>query len=207
MKTTTGVVLIAAVALAAILSACATSGVQRQDVATASLDQLRSELLAGEDQVEVTNEALNSLRSSDNLTAASRDFSRELARLERRASTVRARRAAMEARLGDHIARWQEDLGGVSSEEARRAAGERASTLESAANNVESALNTVKEAYEPYMSHLEDIELILANDLSRNGVASISGTIDETLELSRALRAAIDEAINAITLARTEFRR
>jgi hypothetical protein len=190
-----------------MLGACASTGVQRQDVATASLDQVRSELAAGAEQVEKTDAALVSLRESEDLAASYKAYSSELSRLEKQASKVRQRRAAMQARLGDHVARWQDDLEVISSETARRASTERAASLKLAAGNLENALNRAKEAYEPYLSNLRDIELILANDLSRRGVEGLEETIAETLELSRMLRNSIGEATVVLAETRAEFQR
>jgi len=201
--------LIVSVALAAISGAwgCASGGVQRQDTATAGIEQLRSELEAGSEQVSAMSSAISALRLGEDLDSAYRSYTKELDRLEKQASRVRARRAAMQARLEDHISKWQEDMASVSNEGAQRATAARAASLKTSAERVKEALAGVKEAYDPYISNLLDIELILANDLSKRGVRALSQTFEETEGYARALRSAISDASVAAGNARGEFNR
>lgn len=201
------VIVVAAMFVAFGLGGCASSGVQRQDTAVAGLQQLREEINNGAQQVDTTIAALRNVQRGEDLVGAYNAFTQELKKLERDAATVRARRASMKAKVDEHVEKWRAEFENVQNEDARRSTQERATSFRIAVGKVENSLDATKAAYQPFVSDLKDIQLILTNDLSRAGVSALSSTISGAIEKSRALKDAIGQANIAIGAAYQEFDR
>jgi len=194
-------------ATALLSSACATSRVGRLDTATASVDQLRTQLTQGSARIDQVNESLRAFGETDDLESEFKEYTRELDRLEKAASQVRSRRAAMQARMADHVEKWQQDLADVQSEEIREVSAARQAQLVSALERLSVALDALKAEYQPYISNLRDIELLLANDLSVGGVAVAGPLIDDAISRGEDVKRTIETADDELDRAIAEFRR
>ena len=194
---------------------CSASGTQRLDTATAGVEQTRSELAVGATRVDAVIAALEAFNpteaegeeSEPDLKRAFDKYRSELKRLESTANKVRSRRAAMEARIQDHIDKWGEELQQMTSDRAQSISGQRRSELEAALGKLVAELDELKAAYEPFVSNLRDIELLLANDLSVGGMRAAELMITDARNQAESVRKEIDDANEALAAAISDFER
>lgn len=187
------------------------------DTATAGVADTRSQLMEGKEDVGEVLAALSAFRMQPNaetgevqvpadLKKAFERYRSALQKLEKAVEQARARRVAMESRIQEHIVKWQAEIEHISSEQARQISAERMARLEEVLLELGDALEGLGDKYEPFISNLKDVELVLANDLSRGGVRAIQPIIldvsGQAAEIEQAI-AAVDEKM-AATIAEFE---
>jgi hypothetical protein len=186
---------------------CASSGLKSQNTATSSLQEVEGELQGGMKQIDQITLYLTDMQLGRELESNYSKFRKELARLEKTADSVRSRRAAMVTRTEAHAEKWKADMANLSSEAAKEQTAQRMDTYRQSVSTVAQTMDQVKDSYEGYVSDLKDIDLILSNDLSTQGVNAISGTINQAIEKGRQLKAQTQRAMMSIASARSEFAR
>ena len=202
----------------AFLGGCASSPTKGLDTATASVAETRSQLRAGSEQVDAVLASLRGFLSTEaaadeeapepvDLTSAYKTYRSELGRLDKIAQRARARRAAMEARMNDHLVQWEMELNDINNEQARQISAQRRQELEGTLTEVGRMLDTLKDRYEPFMSDLRDIELVMANDLSVGGIRVAEHIINDAIAKAAETKNAIDAAERAMAAAIATFER
>ena len=84
---------------------------------------------------------------------------------------------------------------------------QRRQELEATLTEVGRMMDTLKDRYEPFMSDLRDIELVLANDLSVGGIRVAEPIINAAIEKAAETRNAVDSAERALASAIAAFER
>ncbi len=204
---TSACVALALASAASLFSACAATGPQRLDTATSSVEDLRSQLARGDAHVEAVIAALEAFEGTEDISRSFKDFQRALKELETSASRVRARTAAMRTRVQDHIEKWEAELAGIESEEAREISADRRQELEAAFEQLNAAMQDLKTEYEPLISSLRDVQLVLANDLSSGGLAAAESLIADAITKARAVSASVASTNDALEQAISQFKR
>lgn len=201
--------LLAAVpAIAIVMQGCATtSGVRSLDTATSSMADIESQLDQGEARLNAVLAAMDALETAEDLDRAYRNYERAIRDLEQSAERVRARRIAMESRAADHASRWRTESANLSGATAQEISEQRLQEFEASVNNVSASIAELRGAYDPFISKLKDLRLVLANDLSRPGVDRTRPIRAGITELSTPLRHATDKARLALETARADFAR
>jgi hypothetical protein len=206
-----GLTLAAAFSIGAVglttVSGCTNSGVKSQNTATSSLQEVEDGLQGGMKQVDQIALYLTDMQQGRDLESNYSNFRKELARLEKTADSVRSRRAAMATRTEAHAEKWKADMASLSSEAAKEQTAQRMDTYKQSVATVAQTMDQVKDSYEAYVSDLKDIDLILGNDLSVQGVSMISETINQAIEKGKQLKSQTQRAMNSIASARSEFAR
>lgn len=190
-----------------IIGGCQASGPKRLDTATASVDQTREQLEAGADQIDEVMASLDAMRGAQDMGKAFGRYAKAVDRLETTADRVRARREAMRARMEDHLQKWNEELAGINNQDMRQISSQRHAELTEALQQLGQALDTLKAAYEPLISDLRDIRLVLANDLSVGGLKVAQPAIDEAIKHAAAVRGEITKTNVALDQAVSQFKR
>ncbi len=200
---------------ALFLGACSSSPTKSLDTATASVADLRAQLDNGEKQVDAVIESLRGFRppaaeEADQPYDLEEAFSRyrsELARLEKAADRARARRAAMRVRMNDHLEKWQTELENISSEQAKQISAQRREQLAAVLEQLAGMLDELKADYQPFLSNLKDIELVLANDLSTGGLAVTEPLIADAATQAAEVKQSIANTEQSLAQAIAAFER
>jgi hypothetical protein len=194
-------------ALAALsLSGCATpAGPRRLDTATASVAETNRLLLEGRDEVERVVTAMNALAPSADLPSGFRRFSSAIDNLERMADRVRARNAAMTARARDHLRAWERELLEISGDAAREIGQQRRAAFAADFAALQQKMDALSTAFDPFMSDLHDLRLVMANDLTAGGLSVAAPLMKDANSRAEAVKKAIEEASAALVATEAEI--
>lgn len=189
--------LAAIVALAAILAGCATSGYQRAGTATASMAQLRQELIAGRQQIDVTLNALDRLvnQPSLDLRPTFAAFRREVALMDQQAARTGSRADLMWRNGQAHIDAWDSEISAFSSAAARQRSEERRAAVIRDYQTLARHMNAVRDAFQPFMADITDIERALSADLTSRGIATVAPLVTKASADGGVVKQRIDQAL------------
>lgn len=202
--------------LSAVLSAavvvslwgCASpTGAQRLDTTNASISDIGSQLDQGATRLDNLLASIDALESSENLDRAFRDFERAVDNLEQTAERVRSRRIAMEARAAEHVAQWRTESAQLTSDSAQEISAQRRQEFERSVATVSGKLAELRTQYDPFVSKLKDLRLVLANDLTRPGIELTRPLRASIAEQSKGIREASANARQALDTAQADFAR
>lgn len=173
--------LFVALCVSVVLGGCANSGTQRASGTASSLSDTRQELAKAREQIDKTNTSLAALSDSGttDLTAAFNDFSKQVTELGNAAKRVSERATNMRARADEYYAAWQQELESISSDSIRALSAERRDAAVDRFKRVTDTMQEAKDAFDPFMSNLTDIQTFLANDLNAAGVAAASDVLNK----------------------------
>jgi chromosome segregation ATPase len=150
---------------------------------------------------------MDALDTNEDLDRAFRDFQRAVSNLEQTAERVRSRRIALEARAAEHIAQWRRESAQLTSDSAQEISAQRRQEFERSVATVTAKLADLRSQYDPFVSKLRDLQLVLANDLTRPGVDLTRPLRATIAEQSKGLREASANARQALDTARADFAR
>ncbi len=167
------------VVVALVVGGCGSSGVSRLDTTTAGALQTVWEL--GEARINVKNveTSLAGLSGSD-LRGAFKTFDESVSQLESKAERVRSRNAAMKARATEHQNAWEAEIAKINNTDAKAISTQRRAAFVEQFATVQSAMGELKSAYDPFVSDLKDLRLLLGNDLTPGGLAAAKGLIERS---------------------------
>lgn len=195
------------VVAASFLGCASSTGPQRLDTTNASISDIGTQLEQGAERLDTLLASMDALENSENLDRAFRDFERAVDNLEQTAERVRSRRVALEARAADHIAQWRRESAQITSDSAQEISAQRRQEFERSVATVSGKLADLRAQYDPFVSQLKDLRLVLANDLTRPGV-DLTRTLRASIaERSKGLREASANARQALDTARADFAR
>lgn len=188
------------------LTGCA-SRTQSLDTATAGVADTRAQLTAGADQVDAVMASLKGFTNTPDMAVAFKQYNDEVKEMESVAEKVRARRAAMQTRVQDHVDKWQAELANIQGEQARQISSDRQARFVESLKQLGAAMDALKADYEPFISNLHDIQLVLANDLSVGGLKVAQPLITDAAKQAEEVKASINTANAKLGEAVAEFQR
>jgi hypothetical protein len=144
--------------------------------AAEGLDDFRSELAAGQRQIDKTLASLDQLTDPNqgDLRGAYDRYCDDLARLGEHAANVKNEADAMRSARDAYFAKWEAKAAATDNPTIRASAEARRERLREANQKIVSASADVRDAYQPFMKDLQDIKKFLATDLSKDGVAYVN---------------------------------
>jgi hypothetical protein len=195
--------MIAAAALMLVALGCQSTGTQRTASATTSMARLDDMLEDGTAQIDPPIASLNPVRRSyvtDEIDplGAFKDYQSELNRLESTAASIRKQAQQMRTSAQAHYDAWEAELEALSNEQLRERGSARRQQVLEAFERINKASQEARDLFDPMMSDLRDIEVVLSNDLSAAGVESLHDLMDEANGDSRKVNQAIDDVMAEI---------
>jgi chromosome segregation ATPase len=195
------------VVAASFLGCASPTGPQRLDTTNASISDIGAQLEQGGERLDAVLTSMDALDTNEDLDRAFRDFQRAVSNLEQTAERVRSRRIALEARAAEHIAQWRRESAQLTSDSAQEISAQRRQEFERSVATVTAKLADLRAQYDPFVSKLRDLQLVLANDLTRPGVDLTRPLRATIAEQSKGLREASANARQALDTARADFAR
>ena len=184
------------IALITLSQGCASSARQKSVRAVGSLDSTRAELTEGVTQLDKVLESLNQLEAKpEKLTPAYNRYVSQLRGLETRAQGVTDRVRDMRVRAADYSTQWHSANETISNPELRVAAEERASRVNDKYAAIDAKAQEVREAYEPLITELRDIETFLTHDLTYSGIATAKPVFDSARKRADVLKSKVNELL------------
>lgn len=187
--------------LPVVVAGCSTTSAQRLDSTTSTMGDIQSDLDKGEAQLDTLLASMQALESGTDTDENYRAFKRAAEHLKSTADRIRARRVSLEARAAEHVARWQSESARLSGERAQNISEDRREQFENSVGSVSEELDELRAAYDPFLTKLNDLQVVLANDLTRRGIertaplrAGLRDMAEELRERSESTRQALREA-------------
>jgi chromosome segregation ATPase len=175
------VVVIAGVGAAIFSTACSSGGGGRtaeSQSAIVSLRDTRAELAKGKAEVSDATAALDKLTAGGgNLEQSYKQYAVAVKDVQLAGDRARARAQAMQENGRKYMQNWEKESEQMSSPELRAGATERRQRVKDNYDQIASTGRSVRDAYQPFLRDLQDIQRALANDLTPAGVDSAKSTI------------------------------
>ena len=162
--------------------------------AIVSLKDTRQELVKAKVEVNDATTALDKLSAGGNLEQSYKQYTTAVKDVQAAGSRARARAQAMRDNARAYIAKWEKEMEQVSSPELRAGAAERRQRVKASFDQVTTTGGSVRQAYEPFLKDLQDIQRALASDLTPGGVTAAKGAMDK----AKAEGVTLNERIDAL---------
>lgn len=161
------------------------------------LGDTRKALVRAKEQVNETTAAMNALASGGGADMKSNyaRFSQALAETQRQREMARRRGADMREQADAYIAAWEREMAGVDNPELRAGAEARRQKVRANFESIRTAAQATRDAYEPYIKDLQDIEKVLAMDLTPQGVQTVRPAMDKANADARVVNERLDALI------------
>ena len=173
------------------LAACGAAGPKRIDATTSSMSDTKSMLDRGGEQVASVVTAARAIESAQDRTRAFEDFSKAMDRLEADAKKAQSAWASLTSRTEEYLKAWEAESAGLSSDASKQVAASRREAFASRFASLQADLASVKSAYGDLMTKLSDIRILLANDLTQDGIDAVRPFVTEVEKSASLLQANI----------------
>lgn len=188
---------------------CATtsSAPNRLSSTTGTMEDIETLLSEGETELNELVASINALESAPDVEKAYRAFDHNVNDIDRIAERVRARRISMQTRASEYVARWESESTTLSSERAADLSEQRRKEFQDSVDTVTKRLDDLRAQYDPFISKLKDLRVVLSNDLTRRGIELTEPIRDNVGEMAQDLRERSADTKQALQKAREEFAR
>ena len=159
------------------VGACA-SQIQRKDVAAQSARDVSGDISAANNQIDATLASLNSLMSTDptQLNAAYKQYSKDVDKMRMEADRINKDAADLHKQSQDYLTNWEKDHNQIQNPELRNTSEQRRQTVMNRFQDIQTSYDGAHTSLDEFISNLEDVRKVLANDLTAHGIQAISQT-------------------------------
>ena len=181
-----------------IVAGCtSTTGYQRAGTASASMSQLRQELIVGRQQIDATLNALDRLvgQPSLDLRTPFAAFRREVSLTDAQANRTGRRADSMWRSGQDYIDAWDAEMSAFASAGVRQRSEERRAEVIREYQMLARVMTATRDAFQPFMADIRDIERALSTDLTRSGIANVAPLVEKASADGDFVRQRIDQAL------------
>lgn len=182
-------------------------GAARIDNSTATMASTEDVIRRGESQLNSLVTSLTSMERSDDLNRSYRDYDRGVRRLESTAQALLEHRVTLQTQATEHTTRWRTESAQLSGDRAQDVSEERRRAYADSVNEVGDELEDLHAEYEPLLTRLRDLNTVLSNDLTRQGVDATRDMRRDIIEMADDLRDLSAETRENIREARLGFTR
>lgn len=185
-----------------MLIGCATT--YREGTQTvAGIQNVEQEARVARAQVDATVAALDDMFNDQqgDLKTQFETYSKSINNLEAQARRVRNRVDTMKSRKAAYLQQWEKQMAMIESEAVRQTAEQRRQSVEQMFTNVQREMDAAGEAFQSFMSKLNDIRTAMNMDLNRNGLNAMRPIADQARADAKIVNARIDVAISELSQA------
>jgi len=185
---------------AAFLSGCATTGMDRSVKASNSIKEVDRDIREMIVHIDVTAASLDSLFKAEqhDVKKAFDTYSHDLAKLDSQGTLVLKHVEEMKSRNKEYFSEWEKQGDAYTNQEIRELSEERRNKLAEIYARVHTAGGGIKGAYIAYLTDLKEIQVYLSNDLTPEGVKTISPVANKTFQDRDALKTSLKPVIDAL---------
>lgn len=165
-----------------------------------SIALIRTETVATRDQLQATLNALNALtkQTKGDLQPTYDAYAAEVMKTHAVAGQTAARITAMQAASQEYFGAWKADIAGINNESLRAKALKRMDAVQKNYNGVIKSLQDASERFKPFLSNLDDVQKMLANDVTPAGVKAVRGVASDANWNIKNVRSSIADAIQEL---------
>jgi hypothetical protein len=152
-----------------------------QEQLATSMKETRMEASQTRDQLVATLAALTALtkQTKGDLRPAYQAFCAELPKTEAAAAATRKRTAWMQGDGLKYFDDWQKTIDGISKDSLRKVSQKRLDATKKSYGKVTASFQDAVEKFKPFLADLGDIQKVLANDVTPNGVKALRSTVSD----------------------------
>ena len=201
MKTNTkGLLCGSLLAAALVIVGCKTSGYTKGGSASKGMDKAGAEVEAIVTQTELTLTSLSNLvyNPAADLVPQYKAFAGATKKLGSLSDSVDKKAQEMRERAEAYFAEWDTGMTNISNPDLRETSEARRAEVSGAFDEVAESLGKSKEAFDPFLSNLKDIQQVLELDLTLGGIESIQKIATTAIAHGEDLRAALTDAAGDI---------
>lgn len=167
------------VGLAATVAGCSTPGRSSATKAINSIAVVQQRLDTGEQQMQVTWQALVDLINNPeaDVKAQYGKYLDGLGKLEAQIKNGQSERAAMRSQAEAYFAKWQQEIQSLQNEDIKKVASSRRDAVKASFQKIDDEFNQAKPDFESFISDLKDIQKALDFDLTPGGIAAIKPVV------------------------------
>jgi len=190
--------ILAAIAVAALATGCATSGYQKADKTGEGIASFRAEIINLKKAVDNTMSLLGqtSETAATDPRKAFEAFSKSVDKVESARARAGKRAADVKAAGAAYFTEWEKQLANVSNPEIRKLAEERKTKLNEVFGKLPPLLEQAKSDFDPFLSDIKDLRTFLGQDLTVGGIDAASGIIKKTRDHGTKLQKSLDGLID-----------
>jgi ABC-type transporter Mla subunit MlaD len=166
-----------------------------------SVAMIRTETVATRDQLQSAVDALNALTKQEkgDLQPTYNAYVEQVKKTHDVAETTATRFASMQTASKQYFDVWQQQISGINSESLRRQAQKRMDSVVKNYNDVIASLSDATEKFKPFLSNLDDVQKMLAIDITPGGVKAIRGTVSDANWSMKKVRSSLSSAIDDLS--------
>jgi hypothetical protein len=160
-------------------------------------EQLRKNLVAGKDQVDRTLQSLSQLTdpNTGDLQTAYKNYGTQVDRMKQHAAQTKVDADAMRQTREAYFAKWDQRISQTDNPTIRAEAEATRARLRSGQDKLIADSALAKEAYDPFITDLEDVRKFLANDVTKDAISVLSPTAKKAQENGKLLKQRIDTLV------------
>lgn len=192
---------------AVCLSGCATTGMDRSVKTSNSIQEFDDEIGKLVVQLDATAASLDTLLvpGQPEVKKSFDSYTDNVVMLEKEGNRVLRRMEEMKSQSKEYFAEWEKQGSAYSNPRIRELSEERRLKLAETYARVPAAGAGIKVSYLAYLSDLKEIQKYLSNDLTPQGVASITPVAQNTTPDLEALKASLQPVIAALEEIKAEL--
>lgn len=190
------------------VSACSTTGMQRSEDVQSSMQTVDNDIKRIIVQIEAIDASLDELTKPGqaDLKRAFDLFSDNASKIKDMEKDFSNHAYRMETSGEEYFAAWDSDKESYDNPNIQKQSNERRAELALTYDKIAENNIGVKEAFLTYVSDINEIEQFLSNDLTSEGINSISPISDDVVDNGTHLNNELQNLQNAITDARVKMR-
>lgn len=164
------------------------------------MDKTGTQVQAIVTQTDLTLTTLSNLvyKPAPDLVPQYKAFSGATKKLASLSDSVDKHAATMKERADAYFAEWDKGMTNISNPQLRQTSEERRAEVSKAFDDVADSLKKSKDAFDPFLRDLKDIEQVLSLDLTQGGIQSVQDIAGSAIAHGEDLRAALTDAAKDI---------
>ncbi len=157
-------------------------------------------LTQAQTQIDTTLASMNALStaSGNDLAAKYKEYSNNVKKLESMAQKAKAQSQQATAQREQYLKQWESSQAKIQNEQLKAASETRRNELMPKIEAIKTSLTSAKDAFQPFMQDLKDLNLYLGNNLNPQGIAGASELMTKSTSAGETVKTAIQQGQAAI---------
>ncbi len=189
------------------LSGCATTGMERSEKTTTTMQTVADEINQVAAQLDVTGASLDALTKwgQSDVRKAFDSYSANVARMDNLEKKFTKHADEMKSRGKEYFAEWKKQGDAYTNPQIRELSEQRRAALSEVFGKIAEVSIGLKSVFQTYMSDIKEIQTYLSNDLTPKGISAITPIADKVVRDGESLKDAVNRVQSAVDRARAEM--
>jgi hypothetical protein len=186
---------------------CSSTGIQRSERTTTTMQTMDNDTKLAIEQFDATGASLDELTKpgQSDVKKAFNSCTDNISRIEKMEQVFAIHADEMKARGAEYFQEWQKEGNKYNNPQIRELSEQRRAELGEIYGKIAETSVAVKQPFKAYVSDVKEIQLYLSNDLTTKGIEAIAPVSRKAVDDGDKLKAAIRNLQTAIEKARSEM--